>query len=177
MECEGFDAQNEAQRTHLLLSRLFSSSPVSLVRARVFSWDSGNNLGEITMHSHPVISVSYRKIRPFRVATGSEDLQVNLYEGPPFKYAKSYKGHGRYPNGVRYSPDGSKFVSVGADSKVVIYDGSTGEVVKEADADKTENAHKGAIYAVAWSPDSKNLLTASADKTAKIWNADTLKGQ
>lgn len=144
-----------------------------LSRAKVFSWDSGNNLGEITMHAHPVISCSYRKIRPFRIATGSEDLSVNLYEGPPFKYKESYKGHARYPNGVRYSPDGSKFASVGADSKIVMFDGSTGAVLKEAD-DKTEGAHKGAIYAFSWSPDNKQLLTASADKTAKIWNAETL---
>jgi len=65
---------------------------VYVFRARVFSWDSGNNLGEITMHSHPVISCSYRKVRPFRVATGSEDLSVNMYEGPPFKYSQSFKG-------------------------------------------------------------------------------------
>jgi WD40 repeat protein len=142
-------------------------------KARVFSWDSGNNLGEITMHSHPVISCSYRKIRPFRIATGSEDLTVNIYEGPPFKYAASYKGHARYPNGVRYSPDGAFFASVGADSKVVIYDGSTGAVVRETD-EKTPEGHKGAIYAFSWSPDSKQLLTASADKTAKIWDAATL---
>jgi len=142
-------------------------------KARVFSWDSGNNLGEISMHSQPVISCSYRKVRPFRVATGSEDLSVNMYEGPPFKYKESYKGHSRYPNGVRYSPDGSKFVSVGADSKVVLYDGSTGAVLKESGSD-APNAHKGAIYAVSWSPDSKSLLTASADKTAKIWNAEDL---
>lgn len=142
-------------------------------KARVFSWDSGNNLGEITMHSHPVISVSYRKIRPFRIATGSEDLSVNLYEGPPFKYSATYKGHGRYPNGVRFSPDGSKFASVGADSKVVVFDGTTGAVIKEAD-DKAEGAHKGAIYAFSWSPDSKQILTASADKTAKIWDVESL---
>lgn len=142
-------------------------------KAKVFSWDSGNNLGEITMHSHPVISCSYRKVRPFRIATGSEDLSVNLYEGPPFKYSQSFKGHARYPNGVRYSPDGSKFASVGADSKVVVYDGSTGAVIKEVGSDAA-GAHKGAIYAFSWSPDSKQLLTASADKTAKIWNAESL---
>lgn len=142
-------------------------------KARVFSWDSGNNLGEITMHSHPVISVSYRKVRPYRIATGSEDLSVNIYQGPPFKYAQTYKGHSRYPNGVRYSPDGARFASVGADSKIVLFDGSTGDVVKESEA-TVADAHKGAIYAFAWSPDSKQILTASADKTAKIWDADTL---
>lgn len=31
-------------------------------------------------------------------------------------------------------------------------------------------AHKGGVYAVSWSPDGKQLLTASGDKTCKIWN-------
>jgi len=33
------------------------------------------------------------------------------------------------------------------------------------------NGHSGGIYAVSWSGDSQQLLTASADKTAKVWNA------
>lgn len=137
-------------------------------KAKVFSWDSGNNLGEISGISNPVISVSYRKHRPFRIATGSEDLGVNLYEGPPFKFSTTYKGHARYPNCVRFSPDGEHYLSVGSDSKIVLFDGKTGEVKKELES--KDNGHKGAIYAFSWSPDSKQILTASADKTAKIWN-------
>ena len=31
-------------------------------------------------------------------------------------------------------------------------------------------AHKGGVYGVAWSPDSKSILTVSGDKTCKIWD-------
>ncbi|CAN6892377.1 unnamed protein product, partial [Brassica oleracea] len=31
------------------------------------------------------------------------------------------------------------------------------------------NGHKGSIYAVSWSPDGKEVLTVSADKSAKVW--------
>lgn len=31
-------------------------------------------------------------------------------------------------------------------------------------------AHNGGVYAVAWSPDSKSLLSASGDKTCKTWD-------
>lgn len=34
---------------------------------------------------------------------------------------------------------------------------------------------KKGIYGVAWSPDSKQLFTASADKTCKLWDAETRK--
>ena len=41
--------------------------------------------------------------------------QVNFYEGPPFKFKGTAKSHERFPNCVRYSPDGEKFFSVGSD--------------------------------------------------------------
>ena len=138
-------------------------------KAKVLSFDSGNSLGEITMHSLPIISCSYRKVRPFRIATGSEDLTVNFYEGPPFKYKDSYRGHARYPNCVRYSPDGELLVSAGADSKIVLYDAKTGEVKREID-EAVEGGHKAAIYALAWSPDSRQIVTAAGNKQCKVWD-------
>ncbi|KAL5981544.1 hypothetical protein ACLOJK_015606 [Asimina triloba] len=50
--------------------------------------------------------------------------------------------------------------------KGLLYDGKTGEQIGELSA---EDGHKGSIYAASWSPDSKQVLTVSADKTAKIW--------
>lgn len=35
-------------------------------------------------------------------------------------------------------------------------------------------AHSGGVYAVAWSPDSKSLLSASGDKTCKTWDVATM---
>lgn len=34
-------------------------------------------------------------------------------------------------------------------------------------------AHKSGIYGVAWSPDSTKVLTASADKTVKLWDVES----
>lgn len=34
-------------------------------------------------------------------------------------------------------------------------------------------AHAGGVYGVAWSPDGKQLLTTSGDKTAKLWDVET----
>jgi len=33
-------------------------------------------------------------------------------------------------------------------------------------------AHDGGIYAISWSPDSTRLLSASGDKTSKIWDVN-----
>lgn len=137
-------------------------------KAKVFAWDTGNNVGTIDFHSKAILSVAYKPTRPFRIVTSSEDLLVNFYEGPPFKFKSSAKEHDRYPNVVRFSPDGAQFASIGSDQKVLVYNGTTGEIAKRVE-DK-ENGHKGAIFSFAWSPDGTQLLTASADRTAKLWS-------
>lgn len=137
-----------------------------------FFWDSGASVGEITGHSKPITTVDFKQTRPYRVATGSEDFQVNWFEGPPFKYKQAHREHTRFVNCVRFSPDGNLLASVGQDKKGVFYDGKTGEKKHELSAD---GAHGGGIYAVSWSSDSKRVLTASGDKTAKVWDVETGK--
>jgi WD40 repeat protein len=139
-------------------------------KARVFTWDSANSLGDITGHSGSILSCDYRQVRPFRVITSSEDLLCNSYEGPPFKFASSFRGHERYPNVVRYDPAGDRFASCGSDSKIFVFDGKTGDKIKELDS---KDGHKAAIYSFSWSPDGKSILTAGADKTAKIWDVES----
>ncbi|XP_038679635.1 actin-interacting protein 1-2-like [Tripterygium wilfordii] len=136
----------------------------SLVRA--FMWDSGTNVGEFDGHSRRVLSCAFKPTRPFRIVTCGEDFLVNFYEGPPFKFKLSLRDHSNFVNCVRFSPDGSKFISVSSDKKGVVYDGKSGEKVGEL---SSEDGHKGSIYAVSWSGDSKQVITVSADKTAKVW--------
>jgi WD40 repeat protein len=51
-----------------------------------------------------------------------------------------------------------------------LYDGKTGDKISELTAD---GQHKGTVFSLSWSPDSKQILSASADMTAKIWDANT----
>ncbi len=55
---------------------------------RVFMWDSGTSVGEITGHSKKISSVDFKQTRPFRIATCGDDFQVAYFEGPPFKFNK-----------------------------------------------------------------------------------------
>ncbi|EHB03648.1 WD repeat-containing protein 1 [Heterocephalus glaber] len=77
------------------------------------------------------------------------------------------KDHSRFVNCVRFSPDGNRFATASADGQIFIYDGKTGEKVCALGGSK---AHDGGIYAISWSPDSTHLLSASGDKSSKIWD-------
>ncbi|GAU24290.1 hypothetical protein TSUD_48790 [Trifolium subterraneum] len=136
---------------------------------RAFMWDSGSTVGDFDGHSRRVLSCAFKPTRPFRIVTCGEDFLANFYEGPPFKFSMSIRDHTNFINCVRYSPDGSKFVTVSSDRKGIIYDGKTGNKLGEF---SEEDGHKGSIYAVSWSPDSKQVLTVSADKSAKVWDID-----
>ena len=57
---------------------------------------------------------------------------------------------------MRFSPDGSKYISVSSDKKGLIFDGKTAEKIGEL---SSAEGHKGSIYAASWSPDSKQVAT------------------
>lgn len=128
----------------------------------VFMMDGGSSVGEISGHAKPILSVDMKQTRPYRIATGGEDLvawfegnnfknwekknlemkkwknEINfpflLNLGPPFKFKKSLKEHSKFINCVRFSPNGEKVASVGSDFKGFIYDAKEGNLIGELDA-------------------------------------------
>ncbi|KAL2809289.1 transcriptional regulator of RNA polII, SAGA, subunit-domain-containing protein [Aspergillus granulosus] len=136
------------------------------------TWDSGNTVGEIRGHTQPINTVSIRQQRPLRAAAAGDDMNMVFYHGAPFKFNNGIRDkHTNYIYGVGFSPDGSTLVSVGADRKIWLYDGKTGEVKGQIG----EGEHKGSIFSVSWSNDSRKFVTASADKTVKIWDVEAGK--
>ncbi|CAF0829835.1 unnamed protein product [Rotaria sp. Silwood1] len=136
----------------------------------VFSADAGNSVGEISGMTKAINSVDFKPTRPFRAITGSEDNAVSFFEGPPFKWKTTMSDHEKFVHVVRYSPDGEKFASGAADGRVILYDGKTGERLSELGS---PTAHTGSIYGLCWDSTSRFILTASGDKTAKIWDITT----
>ncbi|RRT67041.1 hypothetical protein B296_00010022 [Ensete ventricosum] len=99
----------------------------------------------------------------FRVLSGRiDDLQwspdglriVACGDGKGKSFVRAFMEHSNFVNCVRFSPDGSKFITVSSDKKGLIYDGKTGEKIGEL---PMEDGHKGSIYAGSWSPDSKQV--------------------
>lgn len=106
--------------------------------------DTGTSVGEISGHGRPINSCDFKPTRPFRIATGSEDNCVGIFEGPPFKFKMTKQDHSKYVQAVRYSPNGELLASAGFDGKLFLYDGKTSELVSQIG----DPAHKGGIYGV-----------------------------
>ena len=136
------------------------------------TWDSGNTVGEIYGHTQAINSVSIRQQRPLRAAAAGDDKTLVFYHGAPFKFNTGIRDkHTNYIYGVGFSPDGSTLASVGADRRIWLYDGKTGE----AKGQIGEGEHKGSIFSVSWSGDSRKFATASADRTVKVWDVEAGK--
>lgn len=75
------------------------------------------------------------------------------------------RDHSNFVNCIRFSPDGSKFISVSSDKKGILFDGKTGEKIGEL---SSEDSHKGSIYAVSWSPDGKQVGLLLATNKAVV---------
>lgn len=150
-------------------TRISAAGDGKEVRAASMIWDTGSKTGEVAGHTKQINSISFKSQRPFRVITGGEDRQVAFHQGPPFKYAKGHTLHTNFVNCVRFSPDGTVAFSAGSDSKLVLYD-NNGELLKEFESPE---GICGSIWAGAWSPDSKHIVTAGGDKKVRVWNAES----
>lgn len=135
----------------------------------VFQWDTGTSVGSLSGHSKIVNSIAFKPNRPFRVVTGSDDYTCVFFEGLPLKFKFTITSHSSFVNCLRYSSDGSKFASAGAGGQIFIYDGKDGSQLCALGGG---NAHSGGVYSICWGPDNKHLLSASGDKTVKLWDVE-----
>lgn len=76
-------------------------------------------------------------------------------------------GEGWYMNDLAWSPDGSQLATASWDTKVIVWDSTTGDDLL------TFSGHKYAVNSVAWSPDGSRIVSTSNDGEALIWEADT----
>ncbi|KAL4773461.1 WD40-repeat-containing domain protein [Aspergillus nidulans var. acristatus] len=67
----------------------------------------------------------------------------------------------------QFSHDGTKLVTAGRDSNVIIYDTSTFSVLYIL------GEHKHGVAHAVWSPDDTKLITCSRDSTARVWSTET----
>lgn len=126
-----------------------------------------NAIGKIDRITKRVLSMDWSPTEDI-VVTADENLEVNVFKGPIFKHATRIQKHTRYPNVVRFAPNGETFATVGSDSKINLYS-KEGEFLRSFSEEK-DVSHTASIYGLSWSADSTQVATAGADKTVKVWN-------
>ncbi len=99
-----------------------------------------------------------------KLATGSMDTTVQLWDAVKNKKLRTFKGHTGWVTTVAISSDEKYMASGDTESIVRIWDTKTGSELAVL------QDHKGCILALTFSPDGKTLASASADGTIQFWN-------
>ena len=101
-----------------------------------------------------------------RLASGSRDTTVQLWETTPNHAPVTLRKHTGWPTALAFSPDGKLLASGGTDNTVILWDAVTGESLA------TFSDHLSDISALAFSPDGATLASGSSDGTIRVWNTE-----
>ncbi|KAF2484413.1 histone transcription regulator Hir1 [Neohortaea acidophila] len=155
-------------------------STEAILNASNPSYTKPKQLANLSYHSGTVLSVRFSSNGKY-VASGADDKIVCVYrleEGAPTGYAFGSKeerpvenwrifrrliGHDNDVQDLGWSYDSSILVSVGLDSKVVVWSGSTFEKLK------TLSQHQSHVKGITFDPANKYFATASDDRSIKIY--------
>ena len=105
-----------------------------------------------------------------RIVTGSWDNSAKIWDVETGRAELKLIGHGGYVNSAEFSPDGK-------------LDSHRQRRPHRSDLGRQDGplrsatfmGHEDRVTAATFSPDGQYVLTASADKTARVWDAKTAK--
>lgn len=115
-------------------------------------------------HASAVAAITFTKNRRYFMSA-SQDKSLKLWNPQTGANIKTYSGpHNHEINDVIVSEDNSKFASCGGDKHMFLWDVTTGQVIRKF------VGHDRKVNALAWGPGEEVLLSASHDKTARVWD-------
>ena len=102
-----------------------------------------------------------------RLASGSKDKTVRLWDLTSKDEWVTLRGHTGWTNILAFSPNGEMLASGSTDKTVQLWDTTTGELLA------TLIGHVNGITALAFSPDGKTLVSSSTDGSVRFWQTAT----
>ncbi|EAQ79670.1 c-type cytochrome domain-containing protein [Blastopirellula marina] len=139
-----------------LLRTIGSTEQADLISHRVTSLDFNSDVSLLLVGSGAPSRSG--ELGLFRVADGTQ-----LHHLP--------KAHTDVVYAAKFSPDGTQFLSAGADKYLRIWDVKTEKLLRQFEG------HTDYALGVAWKGDAQTIASASADQTLKVWNVESTDQQ
>ena len=129
--------------------------------ARIWDAESGEQIAVLVGHTKDVSSAAFSSDGK-RIVTASEDKTVRIWNAVTGKQIAVLLGHTRGLENAAFSPDGKSIIS----TSLLDF------TLRFWDAQITKPAFLvPAPQSAAFSPDGMRIVTASYDKTARVWDA------
>ncbi|MFK8110638.1 MAG: protein kinase [Rubripirellula sp.] len=122
-------------------------------------------------HTAAIRSLDFAGSSDLLVSAG-HDNTVRVWNAGTGEVIKVLRGHGRWVRGCVASNDGRSVVSAGYDGAARFWDIDGYEELRVLRG-KVLAGHEDGIMAAEFSPDSKQIVTASRDRTVKTWGSQT----
>jgi WD40 repeat protein len=161
--------------TNWVLHAVFSPDGTRIVTAsadntaRLWNGTAGTPLATLSGHTNLVLNAKFSPDGT-RILTVAGDKTARLWDGKTGALVATLLGHtGAVTHGA-FSPDGSRILTIGGppDISARTWDGKTGAPLL------TVSGSPGSGFVDAeFSPDGTQFITASSDRTAKIFNTAT----
>lgn len=139
-------------------------------RGLAYVWERQTGKRQLTLNGH-TRGVNCALFSPDgkQLVTGSTDETIRIWDAETGKLVKTLEGHSRPVNCLVFAPAGHVLASGGGGRfkgkyHIILWNTSIWKRLTTVDG------HKGRITALAFSPDGKKMVSASYDKTVRIWN-------
>ncbi len=140
------------------------------VEARVAGTSGSSDAVTMRGHTGAVRSIDFDPTGA-TLLSGSHDNTLRLWNVASGESIKALRGHGRRVESVAFSPNGQLAASAGQDGSVRVWD-VAGYAESRTLGSRTLSGHTDALLAARFTPNGQ-VLTASRDRTAKLWDPTT----
>jgi tetratricopeptide (TPR) repeat protein len=153
------------------------AAPVKPRRPPLSEHGFGRQVRLLEGHTEPVRAVVFTQDGR-RLLSAGEDKAIRLWDIKTAKTVVRYPGHTGGVNALAIAPNGERFLSGSQDHTLRLWDIDSGQEIRRFGASRFfggGNAHGDAVVSIAYAPDGLRAISASWDKTLRLWDVESGK--